>query len=105
MRMEAIDVRKYPSGESVCGAIYDGAPTDTPFFDALPDMMSREEFLSTIRRALETMPQVIEHTEYMGQPFYCKRVLYLRAEYPSVYTQPVIKGGLGGGGTMESRAS
>ena len=56
MRMEAIDVRKYPSGESVCGAIYDGAPTDTPFFDALPDMMSREEFLSTIRRALETMP-------------------------------------------------
>ncbi len=33
---------------------------------------------STIRRALETMPQVIEHTEYMGQPFYCKQVLYMR---------------------------
>ena len=38
---------------------------------------------STIRRALETMPQVIEHTEYMGQPFYCKQVLYLRIECPS----------------------
>lgn len=38
---------------------------------------------STIRRALETMPQVIEHAEYMGQPFYCKQVLYLRIEYPS----------------------
>ena len=29
------------------------------------------------------MPQVIEHTEYMGQPFYCKQVLYLRIECPS----------------------
>lgn len=38
---------------------------------------------STIRRALETMPQVIEHIEYMGQPFYCKQVLYLRVECPS----------------------
>lgn len=38
---------------------------------------------STIRRALETMPQVIEHTEYMGQPFFCKQVLYLRIECPS----------------------
>lgn len=38
---------------------------------------------STIRRALETMPQVIEHTDYMGQPFYCKQVLYLRIECPS----------------------
>ena len=38
---------------------------------------------STIRRALETMPQVIEHTEYMGQPFYCKQVLFLRVECPS----------------------
>lgn len=38
---------------------------------------------STIRRALETMPQVVEHTEYMGQPFFCKQVLYLRIECPS----------------------
>ena len=38
---------------------------------------------STIRRALETMPQVIEHTEYMGKSFYCKQVLYLRVECPS----------------------
>lgn len=29
------------------------------------------------------MPQVIEHTEYMGQPFFCKQVLYLRIECPS----------------------
>lgn len=38
---------------------------------------------STIRRCLSTMPQVIEHVEYQGQPFYCKQVLYLRIECPS----------------------
>lgn len=171
-------MRKYPPGESICGAIYDSAPADNPFLAALPEMLPREEFLSTIRstpglphslpqmspeerrqslpllaslfisldymycvydqlyrairetystrttmeeikrinvlfssgectsyatqaasgsvlgvpgigktstirRALETMPQVIEHTEYMGQPFYCKQVLYLRIECPS----------------------
>ena len=171
-------MRKYPPGESVCGAIYDSAPADNPFLAALPEMLPRKEFLSaicstpglphdlpqmspeerrqslsllaslfvpmhymyavydqlyrairetystrtameeikrinvlfngkegtpcatqaasgsvlgvpgigktsTIRRALETMPQVIEHTEYMGQPFYCKQVLYLRIECPS----------------------
>lgn len=38
---------------------------------------------STIRRCLATMPQVIEHTEYQGQTFYCKQVLYLRIECPS----------------------
>ncbi len=164
--------------ESVCGAVYDNAPADNPFLAALPEMMPKDEFLtsirstpglphnlpnmspeerrqslpmlaslfvpmtymyavydqlyrairetystrtaieeirrinvlfssgecptyatqaasgsilgvpgigktSTIRRALETMPQVIEHTEYMGKPFYCKQVLYLRVECPS----------------------
>ena len=171
-------MRKYPIGESVCGAIYDSAPADNPFLAAMPEMLAREEFLqairstpglpnslpqmspeerrqslpmlaslfipmhymyavydqlyrairetyntrtaleeikrinvlfsgkegisyatqaasgsvlgvpgigktSTIRRALETLPQVIEHTEYMGQPFFCKQVLYLRVECPS----------------------
>lgn len=38
---------------------------------------------STIRRCLAAMPQVIEHTEFEGQPFYCKQVLYLRVECPS----------------------
>lgn len=38
---------------------------------------------STIRRCLATMPQVIEHMEYQGQPFYCKQVLYLHIECPS----------------------
>lgn len=171
-------MRKYPPGESVCGAVYDNAPVDNPFLAAMPEMLPKEEFLtairstpalphnlpmispeerrqslpmlaslfvpldymyavydqlyrairetyttrttmeeirqinalfcgkestsyatqaasgsvlgvpgigktSTIRRALETMPQVIEHTEYMGQPFYCKQVLYLRIECPS----------------------
>ena len=171
-------MRKYPQGESVCGAVYDSAPADNPFLAALPEILPRDEFLaairstpglphslpqmtpeerrqslpllaslfvplhymyavydqlyrairetystrttmeeirrinvlfnsregipyatqaasgsvlgvpgigktSTIRRALETMPQVIEHTEYMGQPFYCKQVLYLRIECPS----------------------
>ena len=165
-------MRKYPANESACGAIYDSAPADNPFLAALPEMLPRDEFLttirstpglphdlprmspeerrqslprlaslfvpldymyavydqlyrairetyttrtaveeirqinalfcgkentsyaiqaasgsvlgvpgigktSTIRRALETMPQVIEHTEYMGQPFYCKQVLYI----------------------------
>ncbi len=171
-------MRKYPPNEPVCGAIYDNASADNPFLAAMPEMLPREEFLSTIRstpglphslpqmspeerrqslpllsalfvpmdymnavydqlyrairetystrtaveeirrinvlfngregipyatqaasgsvlgvpgigktstirRALETMPQVIEHTEYMGQPFYCKQVLYLRIECPS----------------------
>lgn len=171
-------MRKYPPNESCCGAVYDNAPADNPFLAALPEMLPRDEFLSTIRstpglphdlprmspeerrqslpmlaslfvpldymyavydqlyrairetyttrtameeirqinalfcgkenisyatqaasgsvlgvpgigktstirRALETMPQVIEHTEYMGQPFFCKQVLYLRIECPS----------------------
>lgn len=171
-------MRKYPPGESICGAIYDSAPADNPFLAAMPEMLPKDEFLSairsapafphtlsqmtpeerrqnlpmlsslfvpldfmysiydqiyrairetyttktaleetrqinalfcnkgiapyatqaasgsilgvpgigktsTIRRALATMPQVIEHTEYMGQPFFCKQVLYLRIECPS----------------------
>lgn len=38
---------------------------------------------STIRRCLSVMPQAIEHTEYQGQPFYCKQVHYLLTECPS----------------------
>lgn len=38
---------------------------------------------STIRRCLSLLPQVIEHTEYQGQPFFCKQVLYLHVECPS----------------------
>ncbi len=38
---------------------------------------------STIRRSLALLPQVIEHVEYMGKPFYCKQVLYLCVECPS----------------------
>ena len=38
---------------------------------------------ATVRRCLSTMPQVIEHVEYQGQPFYCKQVLYLLTECPS----------------------
>ena len=38
---------------------------------------------STIRRSLALFPQVIEHMEYMGKPFYCKQVLYLTVECPS----------------------
>ena len=38
---------------------------------------------STIRRSLALLPQVIEHMEYMGKPFYCKQVLYLMTECPS----------------------
>lgn len=38
---------------------------------------------STIKRCLSTMPQVIEHTEYMGKSFFCKQVLYLHVECPS----------------------
>lgn len=38
---------------------------------------------STIRRCLATMPQVIEHREYLGKPFFCKQVLYLLVECPS----------------------
>lgn len=38
---------------------------------------------SVIRRSLALMPQVIEHTEYQGKPFFCKQVLYLHVECPS----------------------
>lgn len=38
---------------------------------------------STIRRSLALLPQVIEHTEYMGKPFFGKQVLYLTVECPS----------------------
>ncbi len=38
---------------------------------------------STIKRALSLLPQVIEHTEYAGAPFFCKQVLYLAVECPS----------------------
>ena len=42
-------MRKYPPGESVCGAVYDNAPADNPFLAALSEMLSREEFLTAIR--------------------------------------------------------
>lgn len=38
---------------------------------------------STIRRSLALLPQTIEHTAYMGKPFYAKQVLYLAVECPS----------------------
>lgn len=38
---------------------------------------------STIKRSLALLPQAIEHSEYMGKPFYCKQVLYLTVECPS----------------------
>lgn len=38
---------------------------------------------SVIRRSLALMPQVIEHTEFRGTPFFCKQVLYLHIECPS----------------------
>lgn len=38
---------------------------------------------SSIRRSLALLPQVIEHTEYMGKVFFCKQVLYLTVECPS----------------------
>ena len=38
---------------------------------------------ATVRRCLSTMPQVIEHVEYQGQPCYGKQVLWLHVECPS----------------------
>lgn len=38
---------------------------------------------ATVRRCLSTMPQVIEHVEYQGQPCYCKQVTWLHVECPS----------------------
>lgn len=38
---------------------------------------------STIRRSLALLPQVVEHVEYMGKPFFCKQILYLTVECPS----------------------
>jgi len=38
---------------------------------------------STIKRCLSLMPQVIEHEKYLGEPFFCKQILYLFCECPS----------------------
>lgn len=38
---------------------------------------------STVKRCLALLPQVIEHTEHQGKPFFCKQVLYLHVECPS----------------------
>ena len=38
---------------------------------------------STINRSLSLLPQVICHSEYQGQLFFCKQVLYLHVECPS----------------------
>ena len=38
---------------------------------------------STVRRALATLPQVIEHSECHGKQFFCKQVLFLHIECPS----------------------
>lgn len=38
---------------------------------------------ATVRRCLSTMPKVVEHMEYQGQPCYCKQVLWLHVECPS----------------------
>ena len=38
---------------------------------------------ATVRRCLSTMPQVVEHMEYQGQPCYCKQVMWLHVECPS----------------------
>lgn len=38
---------------------------------------------ATVRRCLSTMPQVIEHMEYQGQPLFCKQILWLHVECPS----------------------
>lgn len=38
---------------------------------------------STIKRCLCLIPQVIEHEQYLHEPFFCKQVLYLFCECPS----------------------
>lgn len=38
---------------------------------------------STIIRTLRTMPQVIEHEVYNGEPFFCKQILYLHISCPA----------------------
>ena len=38
---------------------------------------------STVKRCLDLLPQVIEHTEYNGKPFYTKQISHLMVECPS----------------------
>lgn len=38
---------------------------------------------ATVHRCLSTMPQVIEHVKYQGQPLFCKQILWLHVECPS----------------------
>ena len=38
---------------------------------------------SSFKRCMATMPQVIAHTSYFGEPFFCKQITYLFTECPS----------------------
>lgn len=38
---------------------------------------------TTVARILQTIPQVIEHEQYAGEPLYCKQVNYLCVQCPS----------------------
>lgn len=38
---------------------------------------------STVKKCLSLMPQVIQHLEYRGAPFFCKQILWLFVECPS----------------------
>lgn len=38
---------------------------------------------SVLRKCVQTMPQVIEHSQYCGKAFYCKQINYIFVECPS----------------------
>ena len=50
---------KYPTGEQCVPAIYDGAYEGNPFLAALPDVLSREAFLDSIR-SLPPLPSGLD---------------------------------------------
>lgn len=51
-------MRKYPTGEQVVEAVYNNTPADNPLLAALPEMLSRDEFMTAIR-SLPPLPHTL----------------------------------------------
>ena len=84
-------MRKYPSGEAVCGAIYDNAPADNPFLAALPEMLPKDEFLTAIRSTPglpHNLPQLSPEERRQSLPMLASLFVpmaYMYAVYDQLY--------------------
>ena len=84
-------MRKYPPNEPVCGAIYDNASADNPFLAAMPEMLSRNEFLDSIRSTPglpHSLPQMSPEERRQSLPLLSALFVpmdYMNAVYDQLY--------------------